>query len=60
MKKAGLSVQTARPIHYEADPGEQRRWRAEFKKVAATKAEGYRIVAIDQHSEAVATNQKPD
>ncbi|MGN8216503.1 IS630 family transposase [Halococcus sp. PRR34] len=24
------------------------------------KAEGYRIVAIDQHSEAVATNQKPD
>jgi len=32
MKKAGLSVQTARPIHYEADPEEQRRWRAEFKK----------------------------
>ena len=32
MHKAGLSVQTARPIHYEADPVEQRRWRAEFKK----------------------------
>ncbi|WP_254530780.1 IS630 family transposase [Natrinema gelatinilyticum] len=32
MKKAGLSVQTARPIHYQADPEEQRRWRAEFKK----------------------------
>lgn len=32
LKKAGLSVQTARPIHYEADPEEQRRWRAEFKK----------------------------
>ena len=32
MKKAGLSVQTARPIHYEADPAEQRRWRAELKK----------------------------
>lgn len=32
MKKAGLSVQTARPIHYEADPKEQQRWRAEFKK----------------------------
>ena len=36
MKKAGLSVQTARPIHYEADPNEQRHWREEFKKVAAT------------------------
>ena len=32
MKKAGLSVQTARPIHYEADPEEQRRWRDQFKK----------------------------
>lgn len=32
MKKAGLSVQTARPVHYEADPVEQRRWRAELKK----------------------------
>jgi transposase len=32
MKKAGLSVQTARPIHYKADPEEQRRWREEFKK----------------------------
>lgn len=36
MQKAGLSVQTARPIHYEADLDEQRRWREEFKKVAAT------------------------
>jgi transposase len=32
MHKAGLSVQTARPIHYKADPAAQRRWRAEFKK----------------------------
>jgi transposase len=32
MKKAGLSVQTARPVHYKADPEEQRRWREEFKK----------------------------
>jgi transposase len=32
MKKAGLSVQTARPVHYEADPAEQRRWRTELKK----------------------------
>ena len=32
MHKAGLSVQTARPIHYEADLDAQRRWRAEFKK----------------------------
>ena len=32
MEKAGLSVQTARPVHYEADPAEQRRWRAELKK----------------------------
>lgn len=32
MKQAGLSVQTDRPIHYEADPDEQRRWRKEFKK----------------------------
>ena len=32
MHKAGMSVQTARPIHYEADPEEQRHWRAEFKK----------------------------
>lgn len=34
MKKAGLSGRTARPIHYEADPDEQRRWRKEFKKMA--------------------------
>ncbi|MCU4754408.1 winged helix-turn-helix domain-containing protein [Halobacteria archaeon AArc-curdl1] len=32
MKRAGLSYQTARPRHYKADPGEQRKWRAEFKK----------------------------
>jgi transposase len=32
LHEAGLSVQTARPIHYEADPEEQGRWRAEFKK----------------------------
>lgn len=32
MKKAGLSVQTARPRHYKADPAEQQRWREEFKK----------------------------
>lgn len=32
MKKAGLSVQTARPVHYKADPDTQRRWREEFKK----------------------------
>ncbi|WP_394295445.1 winged helix-turn-helix domain-containing protein [Halococcus agarilyticus] len=34
LHEAGLSVQTARPIHYKADPEVQRRWRAEFKKVA--------------------------
>jgi transposase len=32
MHKAGLSVQTARPRHYNADPDEQRQWRKEFKK----------------------------
>ena len=32
MKRAGLSYQTARPHHYKADPAEQQRWRAEFKK----------------------------
>ena len=32
LHEAGLSVQTARPIHYKADPEVQRRWRAEFKK----------------------------
>jgi len=32
MKRAGLSYQTARPRHYKADPVEQQRWRAEFKK----------------------------
>ena len=32
MKRAGLSYQTARPRHYKADPADQQRWRAEFKK----------------------------
>ncbi len=32
LKRAGLSYQTARPHHYKADPAEQQRWRAEFKK----------------------------
>lgn len=32
LHEAGLAVQTARPIHYEADPEAQRRWREEFKK----------------------------
>lgn len=32
MHKAGLSIQTARPRHYKADPAEQRHWRTEFKK----------------------------
>ena len=32
LHEAGLSVQTARPISYEADPDAQRRWREEFKK----------------------------
>jgi len=35
--KAGLSKLTARPIAYQADPEEQRRWRDQLKKVAATK-----------------------
>lgn len=29
---AGLSVQTARPTHFKADPARQRAWRREFKK----------------------------
>lgn len=32
LHEAGLSVQTARPYHYKADPAEQYRWRSEFKK----------------------------
>ena len=32
LHETGLSVQTARPIHYKADPEIQRKWRAEFKK----------------------------
>jgi transposase len=32
LARAGLSRQTARPRHYEADPEEQRRYRAELKK----------------------------
>ena len=38
LHEAGLSVQTARPYHYKADPAEQRRWQQAFKKVAT--AEG--------------------
>ena len=32
LERAGLSVQTARPRHYKADPEKQRRWRAQLKK----------------------------
>lgn len=32
LHEAGLSFQTARPVHYKADPAAQRRWRSEFKK----------------------------
>lgn len=32
LHEAGLSVQTARPTHYKADPEAQRGWRSEFKK----------------------------
>ena len=40
MKRAGLSYQTAHPRHYKADPVEQQRWRAEFKKVADAEGGG--------------------
>ncbi len=32
MHKIGLSIQTAQPIAYQADPKEQRHWHNQFKK----------------------------
>ncbi|SEP28791.1 DDE superfamily endonuclease [Halogranum amylolyticum] len=53
--------QTARPYHQKTDPVAKQQWRDEFKKKwPRLKRAGYTIVAIDQHTQAVATIKRRD